>query len=218
MVLDSSNLIFVEWSIVGVVSKEILKKILFDWFLMEKWTWNLVGAHDQPITACGFAKGSNYECLVTGSLDKTVKLWDMRQSNPVMTFNVPEVLFYDLKIFQKLSLIFHPFFYCRKLLKIFSRFFLWILACLLPGHNGTSNGCGHCRSKDFCVSNAARAKRVETVWIPAKTADQVTSQKYRKFSKIFLNFFLDAFACSRIKKALSHLVALMGRLKVARPC
>ena len=51
-----------------------------------------VGAHDQPITCCGFAKGGNYECLVTGSLDKTVKMWDCRQSNPAMTFNCPEVV------------------------------------------------------------------------------------------------------------------------------
>ena len=54
-------------------------------------SFNQIGAHEQPITCCGFAKGPNYECLVTGSLDKTVKLWDMRQSNPVMTFNCPEV-------------------------------------------------------------------------------------------------------------------------------
>jgi len=53
-------------------------------------SFNQIGAHEQPITCCGFAKGPNYECLVTGSLDKTVKLWDMRQSNPVMTFNCPE--------------------------------------------------------------------------------------------------------------------------------
>ena len=54
-------------------------------------SFNQIGVHEQPITCCGFAKGPNYECLVTGSLDKTVKLWDMRQSNPVMTFNCPEV-------------------------------------------------------------------------------------------------------------------------------
>ena len=63
-------------------------------------SFNQIGAHEQPITCCGFAKGPNYECLVTGSLDKTVKLWDMRQSNPVMTFNCPEVNFltYTVKL------------------------------------------------------------------------------------------------------------------------
>ena len=63
-------------------------------------SFNQIGVHEQPITCCGFAKGPNYECLVTGSLDKTVKLWDMRQSNPVMTFNCPEVqnMFEDFNI------------------------------------------------------------------------------------------------------------------------
>lgn len=49
-----------------------------------------VAAHDQPITCCGYAKGSGYECVVTGSLDKTLKLWDMRQSQPAKVFNCPE--------------------------------------------------------------------------------------------------------------------------------
>merc|ERR1711935_615603 len=52
-----------------------------------------VGAHEQPIMACGYAKGPNYECLVTGSLDKTLKLWDLRQPNPIMTFNCPERIY-----------------------------------------------------------------------------------------------------------------------------
>jgi len=49
-----------------------------------------VAAHDQPITCCAYAKTNQYECVVTGSLDKTIKLWDMRQQNPVITFNCPE--------------------------------------------------------------------------------------------------------------------------------
>ena len=52
-----------------------------------------VAAHDQPITCCAYAKTNQYECVVTGSLDKTIKLWDMRQQNPVITFNCPEVRF-----------------------------------------------------------------------------------------------------------------------------
>merc|ERR1712110_418269 len=42
-------------------------------------TFNQVASHDQPITCCSYAKGTGYECVVTGSLDKTLKLWDMRQ-------------------------------------------------------------------------------------------------------------------------------------------
>ncbi|CBY37762.1 unnamed protein product [Oikopleura dioica] len=49
-----------------------------------------VATHDQPITCCGYAKGNNYECMVTGSLDKTIKMWDMRQATPAKTFNCPE--------------------------------------------------------------------------------------------------------------------------------
>ena len=55
-------------------------------------TLNQVAAHDQPITGCGYAKGSGYECVVTGSLDKTIKLWDMRQEQPAKVFQVPEVI------------------------------------------------------------------------------------------------------------------------------
>ena len=54
-----------------------------------------VAVHDQPITCCGYAKGNNYECVVTGSLDKTIKMWDMRQSTPAKTFNCPEVISSD---------------------------------------------------------------------------------------------------------------------------
>lgn len=49
-----------------------------------------VAAHDMPITCCAYAKASNYECVVTGSLDKTIKLWDMRQPTPAKTFTCPE--------------------------------------------------------------------------------------------------------------------------------
>ena len=52
-----------------------------------------VATHDQPITCCAYAKGNNYECMVTGSLDKTIKMWDMRQATPAKVFNCPEVNF-----------------------------------------------------------------------------------------------------------------------------
>lgn len=49
-----------------------------------------VAVHDQPITCCAHVKENNYECVITGSLDKTIKLWDMRSSTPAKVFNVPE--------------------------------------------------------------------------------------------------------------------------------
>ena len=32
----------------------------------------------------------NYSCLMTGSWDKTLKFWDTRQSNPMLTLQLPE--------------------------------------------------------------------------------------------------------------------------------
>ena len=69
---------------VGADKKGMLWDLASDQF-------NQVAAHDQPITCCGYVKAANYECVVTGSLDKTIKLWDMRQPNPAKVFNVPEV-------------------------------------------------------------------------------------------------------------------------------
>ncbi|VDM56322.1 unnamed protein product [Angiostrongylus costaricensis] len=43
----------------------------------------VVGTHDAPVKTChwikGFALGNNYSCLMTGSWDKTLRFWDMRQ-------------------------------------------------------------------------------------------------------------------------------------------
>lgn len=59
--------------------------------------WNLatnqqqqVAAHDAPIKELAYVSEMN--CLVTGSWDKTVKYWDLRQSNgtPVHTQQLPE--------------------------------------------------------------------------------------------------------------------------------
>ena len=44
----------------------------------------LVG-HEQPIRCCRFATIQNSSVLITGSWDKTVKYWDLRQQNPVVT-------------------------------------------------------------------------------------------------------------------------------------
>ncbi|GMT28281.1 hypothetical protein PFISCL1PPCAC_19578, partial [Pristionchus fissidentatus] len=37
------------------------------------------GTHDGPVSTCNWVKGTNYSCLMTGSFDKTLRFWDMRQ-------------------------------------------------------------------------------------------------------------------------------------------
>nr|QBH73991.1 mitotic checkpoint protein and poly(a)+ RNA export protein [Liposcelis bostrychophila] len=49
-----------------------------------------VAAHDAPVKTCHWIQGSNYSCLMTGSWDKTLKFWDTRSPNPMMTVNLPE--------------------------------------------------------------------------------------------------------------------------------
>lgn len=57
--------------------------------------WNLVdgsvqiiGKHDQPVKILKYNPALNV--VVTGSWDKSVKLWDLRQPNPAHTLNFPE--------------------------------------------------------------------------------------------------------------------------------
>ncbi|KAJ3022407.1 hypothetical protein HKX48_006224 [Thoreauomyces humboldtii] len=50
-----------------------------------------VAAHDAPIRSCRIIEGPGAAPLaVTGSWDKTMKFWDMRQQNPVHTYQLPE--------------------------------------------------------------------------------------------------------------------------------
>lgn len=49
-----------------------------------------VAAHDAPIKTCHWIKAPNYSCLMTGSWDKTLKFWDTRSPNPILTINLPE--------------------------------------------------------------------------------------------------------------------------------
>ncbi|XP_019876846.1 protein Rae1 [Aethina tumida] len=49
-----------------------------------------VAVHDAPIKTCHWVKGSNYSCLMTGSWDKTLKFWDTRSPNPMMSISLPE--------------------------------------------------------------------------------------------------------------------------------
>ncbi|XP_056638822.1 protein Rae1 [Diorhabda carinulata] len=49
-----------------------------------------VAMHDAPIKTCHWIKAPNYSCLMTGSWDKTLKFWDTRSPNPMMSINLPE--------------------------------------------------------------------------------------------------------------------------------
>ena len=65
-----------------------------------------VAAHDAPIRVVRFieAPGSSQPMLVTGSWDKTVKYWDLRQSTAVATINCQERV-YTLDVRDKLMVI-----------------------------------------------------------------------------------------------------------------
>ena len=49
-----------------------------------------VAAHEAPIKTCHWIKAPNYSCLMTGSWDKTLKFWDIRSPQPILTLNLPE--------------------------------------------------------------------------------------------------------------------------------
>ena len=61
--------------------------------------WNLatnqsqvVAKHDAPVRHLHYLKDMN-NMLVTGSWDKTIRYWDLRQSNPVHTQQLPERIY-----------------------------------------------------------------------------------------------------------------------------
>lgn len=61
-------------------------------------------AHEQPVSACRFAEINGQQILVTGSWDKTVKYWDLRQQNPVATLQCQERV-YTMDVKNKLLVI-----------------------------------------------------------------------------------------------------------------
>ncbi|CAI5438259.1 unnamed protein product [Caenorhabditis angaria] len=53
----------------------------------------VVGTHDGPVKTCHWINGNNYQCLMTGSYDKTLRFWDMRnlpQQNSLANIQLPE--------------------------------------------------------------------------------------------------------------------------------
>lgn len=65
-----------------------------------------VAAHDQPIRCVRFfdAPNTNAQMLVTGSWDKTIKYWDLRQSTAVATVQCQERV-YTLDVKNKLLVV-----------------------------------------------------------------------------------------------------------------
>ncbi|CAD6186110.1 unnamed protein product [Caenorhabditis auriculariae] len=53
----------------------------------------VVGTHDGPVKTCHWINGNNYQCLMTGSYDKTLRFWDMRNlptQNSLTNIQLPE--------------------------------------------------------------------------------------------------------------------------------
>ena len=51
------------------------------------------GTHDGGVKTCHWIKSTNYSCLMTGSWDKTLRFWDMRQlptQSAIATIQLPE--------------------------------------------------------------------------------------------------------------------------------
>ncbi|KAJ8033266.1 mRNA export factor [Holothuria leucospilota] len=49
-----------------------------------------VAQHEGPIKVVQWIKAPNYSCVMTGSWDKTLKFWDTRQAQPMLSLHLPE--------------------------------------------------------------------------------------------------------------------------------
>lgn len=49
-----------------------------------------VAQHEAPVKVIRWVKAPNYTALMTGSWDKTLKFWDTRSPNPIMTIDIGE--------------------------------------------------------------------------------------------------------------------------------
>lgn len=64
-----------------------------------------VAAHDAPIKSCRFIDGGNMgNILATGSWDKMLKYWDLRQQQPIGTIQLPERC-YTMDVVNQLMVI-----------------------------------------------------------------------------------------------------------------
>ena len=63
-----------------------------------------VAAHDQPIRSCEFIEVNGQQVLATGSWDKTVKYWDLRQQSAIATLNLPERC-YSMSVREQLMVV-----------------------------------------------------------------------------------------------------------------
>ncbi|XP_063967989.1 mRNA export factor-like [Lytechinus pictus] len=49
-----------------------------------------IAQHEGPIKCVRWIKAPNYSCVMTGSWDKTIKFWDTRTPNPILSIQLPE--------------------------------------------------------------------------------------------------------------------------------
>jgi mRNA export factor len=63
-----------------------------------------VAAHDQPIRCVKMFQSNGNDMLVTGSWDKTIKYWDLRQQTPIGTLTCQERI-YTMDIKEQLLVI-----------------------------------------------------------------------------------------------------------------
>lgn len=74
-------------------------------FDLQSGTSTQVAVHDQPIRAVRFIQPPNAaEMLVTGSWDKTLKYWDLRQQAPAAILQLQERV-YTLDVAQSLMVV-----------------------------------------------------------------------------------------------------------------
>lgn len=87
-----------------------------------------VAQHDAPIKTCHWVQAPNYQCLMTGSWDKSLRFWDLRKPTPVLSLDLKERCYsadvvYPMAVVttaQKGSIFYHfEFFFLNFLLFIF---------------------------------------------------------------------------------------------------
>ncbi|KAH8284463.1 hypothetical protein KR018_012615, partial [Drosophila ironensis] len=64
-----------------------------------------VATHSGPVRTCDMIVCPNYSCLMTGSLDKTVKFWDLRAREPSITVGLPDICYGADVAYPKAALI-----------------------------------------------------------------------------------------------------------------